>query len=66
MWLTRSTLDRRIVWQSEYFVERLTRPIFVEHFFFGDQSDVAALGFAGTHEIAALKKGGEANYVDWF
>src|SRR2546421_7707303 len=54
---------RRIVRQSEAFIDDVTRPIFVQHLLFCYESDVASFGFALAHEVAAFEKSGEANYV---
>ncbi len=36
----------------------------MQHFFFGDQNDLAALRLAFAHKVAPLKKGGEADDVE--
>ena len=36
----------------------------MQHFFFGDEDDVAALSSGLAHEIAAFEKSGEADDVD--
>ena len=58
--------DRRIIRQSEYFIEHVTRPVFIQHLFFSDENHPAAFGLAFAHEVAALEKGGETDDVEWF
>src|SRR2546430_10196014 len=51
---------RRVIRQSEDFIQHLAGPVFGQHLFPGDEGDVAALRFAFAHEIAAFEEGGEA------
>ena len=38
----------------------------MQHLFFGDEDNVAALRFAFTHELAAFEESGEADDIEWF
>jgi hypothetical protein len=41
------------------------RPVFVKHFFLGDQDDVTAEALALAYEVAAFEIGGETDNVEW-
>ena len=55
--------DRRIVWQGEYFIEHVPRPVFVQHLLLSNQDDVGARSLALAYEVAALEERREADDV---
>jgi hypothetical protein len=54
-----------IVGHCDQIVQTVAWPVFLKHFFLGDQNDIATEAFAFANKVATFEIGGEADDVKW-